>query len=236
MKTMPKHLRSLVVVNLFGVLFANLAHAGLFSTALSDEDAKSLKRIGIASSLGHKLRGQQVGLTVIGNRHFEVDLPDWTLDADVRMQWIEGITTSGRHTATLEPWEDAPTGNHKATLAAAREKGFDAVLVIEATDNPNDRLLPEGPSLLHKKALGLDRVHPCNSMRADMYRVAVGKRIGFATPDACDYAKSFPPVQAWHENWTDYSDDDKRLVLDGVTAHVRKQIYMILTRLNLQRQ
>jgi hypothetical protein len=92
-----------------------------------------------------------------------------------------------------------------------------------------------GPSLLHKKALGLDRVHVCNSMRADMYRVADGKRIGFEIPDACDYTKSLPPAQAWHENWADYSDDDKRLVLEEISAHVRKQIYMVLATLNLQR-
>jgi hypothetical protein len=72
-------------------------------------------------------------------------------------------------------------------------------------------------------------------MRADMYRVADGKRIGFEIPDACDYTRSLPPAQAWHANWADYSDDDKRLVLEEVSAHVRKQIYMVLATLNLQR-
>ena len=43
------------------------------------------------------------------------------------------------------------------------------------------------------------------------------------------------PAQAWHDNWADYSDDDKRVVLEEVSAHVRKQIYMVLTTLNLQR-
>jgi hypothetical protein len=176
-----------------------------------------------------------VGLTVFGNRHFEADLPDWTLDAEVRKQLLEEISASGRLTAALEPWQGAPTGNYKSTLAAAHEKSFDAVLVIETTTNPNDRLLPEGPSLLHKKALGLDKVHVCNSLRADMYRVADGKRIGFEIPDACDYTKSLPPAQAWHENWAEYSDDDKRMVLEAVSVHVRKQIYMVLTTLNLRR-
>jgi hypothetical protein len=232
---MRKPFAILIFVSMLGVLLAHSANAGLFSTALSDENAKDLKRIGISSSLGHKLQGQQVGLTVFGNRYFEADLPDWTLDAEVRKQLLEEIPASGRLTAALEPWEGAPTGNYKATLAAAHEKGFDAVLVIETTDNPNDRLLPVGPSLLHKKALGLDRVHVCNSMRADMYRVADAKRIGFEIPDACDYTKSLPPAQAWHENWADYSDDDKRLVLEEVSAHVRKQIYMVMATLNLQR-
>jgi hypothetical protein len=41
-----------------------------------------------------------------------------------------------------------------------------------------------------------------------------------------DYTKSLPPAQAWHENWADYSDDDKRPVLGEVSALVRKQMYM----------
>lgn len=232
---MRKPFATLIFVSTLGVLFALPANAGLLSAALSDENAKGLKHIGVSSVLGHKLQGQQVGLTVFGNRHFEADLPDWTLDAEVRKQLLEEISASGRLTATLEPWEDAPAGNYKSTLAAAREKGFDAVLVIETTANSHDRLLPGGPSLQHRKVLGLDKVYVCNSMRADMYRVADGKRIGFEIPDPCDYSRSLPPAQAWHDNWADYSDDDKRVVLEEVSAHVRKQIYMVLTTLNLQR-
>jgi hypothetical protein len=217
-------------------LFAQPAAAGLFSTALSDADAGTLKRIAIISLFGHRLQGQQIGLTVFGNRHFEADVPDWSLDAEVRKLLQEEAAASGRVHGALEPWEDVPGGDRKSILAAAREKGFDAVLVAEPTDNPHDRLLPAGPTLLHRKLMGLDKVHVCNSMHVLIWRVADGKTIGYSVPDPCDYTRSLPPAQAWHDNWSGYSDDERRAVLEQVTAYVHKQIQIALIELNLQRR
>jgi hypothetical protein len=231
-----KLLPLLVVLGAVGLLLTHPANAGLFSKSVSDADAKDLKRIGIASPLGNKLQGQQVGLTVFGNAHFDTDLPDWTLDAEVRKQLLEEISASGRLTATLEPWLNAPADNWKSIVSVGRAQGFDAVLVVEPVQNENDRLLPPGPSLRHNKLMGLDRVHICNSTKVEMYRISDGKRIAFAMPNPCDYTKSLPPEQGWHANWAGYSDEEKRAVLEAILAFVHKQMYEVLTTLNLQRR
>jgi hypothetical protein len=218
-----------------GALLAQGASAGLFTTALSDADARDLKRIAIVSVLGHRLQGQQIGLTVFGNRHFDADLPDWTLDADVRGLLQEEVAASGRLSGTLELWEDAPGGDRKTLLAAAREKGFDAVLIAQPTDNPNAPMLPAGPALLHRKVMGLDKLHVCDSMNVLIWRVADGKMIGHSVPDPCDYMQSLP-AQLWHDNWSEYSDDERRTALEQIEAHVRKQIRIALIDLNLQRR
>jgi hypothetical protein len=216
-------------------LLAQRVSAGLFTSALSDANARDLKRIAVVSVLGHRLQGQQIGLTVFGNRHFDADVPNWTLDADVRALLQQEVAASGRVSGSLELWEDPPGGDRKTILAAAREKGFDAVLIAQPTDNPNARMLPAGPALLHRKVMGLDKLHVCDSMDVLIWRVADGKMIGYSVPDPCDYMQSLP-AEVWHDNWSEYSDDERRTALEQTEAYVRKQIHIALIELNLQRR
>jgi hypothetical protein len=48
------------------VALTSATYAGLFTTALSTEDASQLKRVAVVSVVGDTLRARQVGLTVFG--------------------------------------------------------------------------------------------------------------------------------------------------------------------------
>jgi len=134
--------RTAAVVILFLVSVAP-AFAGLFTTALSPEDASQLKHVAVVSVLGNTLHARQIGLTVFGNKGFDAPVPDWGLDADVRKYMQERIVASGRIKGDVEPLEVA-VSERKAMLALARDKGFDAIVAVLPEQDPNDRLLPPG--------------------------------------------------------------------------------------------
>jgi hypothetical protein len=73
------------------VALTSVAYAGLFTTALSTDEASKLTRVAVVSVLGDTLRARQVGLTVFGNKSFEASIPNWPLDAGVRALMQERI-------------------------------------------------------------------------------------------------------------------------------------------------
>ena len=93
-------------------------YAGLFTTALSTEDASQLKRVAVVSVVGDTLRARQVGLTVFGNKSFDASKPDWALDADVRalMQKRDQCTRLPIAAVWYDKWSDYTDAEKHTTL------------------------------------------------------------------------------------------------------------------------
>jgi hypothetical protein len=211
------------------VALTSAAYAGLFTTALSIEDASQLKRVAVVSVLGDTLRARQVGLTAFGNKSFDAPIPDWALDADVRALMQERIIASARIKGVVELLV-VPTSDKKAILALARESGFDGVVATLPEEDANERFLAPGPGIMYKNALGLNHLRACDGMVVRMWRVSDGKQIGYGHPDQCTL---LPIAAVWHDKWSDYTDAEKHTTLELVQSFVRQQITMALSDLRL---
>jgi len=210
-------------------LASTSALAGLFSTVLSDADAKQIKRLAVVSALGDILHARQVGLTVFQNRSFDTVVPNWSLDAAVTSQLKETIVASGRITGEIVPLVVFPP-DKKTLLATAHAQGFDAVLAVLPEENVHDSSIVPGAILLRRKLPGVDKLYPCNGMALRMYRVADGRQIGFAVPSACS---DTPKALVWHDAWTDFTTDEKSMTLDAVKFYIRQQVGMALVSVNI---
>jgi hypothetical protein len=211
------------------VALTSAAYAGLFTTALSTEDASQLKRVAVVSVLGDTLRARQVGLTVFGNKSFDAPIPDWGLDADVRALMQERIIASARIKGVVEPLV-VSTSDKKAILVLARESGFDGVVAALPEEDPNDRFVAPGPGTMYKNALGINHLRACDGMVVRMWRVSDGKQIGYGHPDQCT---RLPIAAVWYDKWNDYTDAEKHTTLELVQSFVRQQVTMALSDLRL---
>jgi hypothetical protein len=208
------------------------AMAGLFTTALSPDDALQLKHVAVVSVLGDTLHARQIGLTVFQNKSFDASVPDWALDAGIRTYLQEKIAASGRIKGDVEPLV-VPTSDRKAILALARDATFDAVIAVLPEQDPNDRLLPPGAGITRRKLPGLDHLHACDGMVVRIWRVADGKQIGYSHPNQCT---ARPIAGVWHDNWSDFTEEEKHTTLELVRSFVQQQIEMTLLDLRLQPQ
>ena len=213
-------------------LASTSAFGGLFSTALSDADAKQIKRLALVSALGDTLHGRQVGLTVFQNRSFDAVVPNWGLDAAVTSQMKEAIVASGKIAGEIVPLDVSPP-DIKTLLATARAQGFDAVLAVLPEANVHDSSIVPGAILLRRKLPGVDRVYPCNGMVLRMSRVSDGRQIGFAVPSACS---DMPKALVWHDAWADFTADEKRVTLDAVKSYIHQQVGTALGTANISAQ
>ena len=115
-------------------------------------------------------------------------------------------------------------------MAEAKAQRFDGVLIVLPQANPQDHTIAPGITLLHCKALGLDKVHPCNVVTARIFRLSDGGQIGFATPDPCNYAKN---TQIWHDTWAEFADDEKKTTLDALQEFTLIQLRSALVKMKL---
>ncbi len=149
-------------------------------------------------------------------------------DAKVRAFLQERIVASGRTSGTVERLV-VTTSDRKAILALARD--FDAVVAVLPEDNPNDRLLPAGPGITRRKLPGLDHLYACDGMAVRIWRVADGKQIGYGHPNPCT---ARPINGVWHDQWAEYTDEEKRATVELVSTFVMEQLGMALVDLKLQ--
>jgi hypothetical protein len=212
------------------VLVSSPSHAGLFGTALSDADAKQVKRLAVVSALADTVHGRMVGLTVFSNKGFDAPVPDWGLDKAVARQMQSRIIESGRISGNVVAI-DGPFSDMKQVFALASEQGFDTVLAVLAVNNSNDRLLAPGMSVARRKLAGLDHINLCGSMILRMYRVADRKQIAVAMPDPCSYSKT---NAVWHDNWADYTDAEKQETLSALGDRARTLVGEGLIELNFR--
>ena len=211
------------------VLASPSAFADLFSTVLSDADAKQIKRLAIVSLLGDTLHARQVGLTVFQNRSFDVAVPDWGLDTAVTAQVKEAVVSSGKIKGEVAPLV-APLPDRRTLIATARAQGFDSVLAVLPEENVHDSSIVPGAILLRRKLPGVDKLYPCNGMTLRMFRVSDGKQIAYAVPSACS---DMPKALVWHDKWTDFTVDEKRVTLDAVVSYIHEQVRSALVTVNV---
>jgi hypothetical protein len=203
--------------------------AGLFSTTLSDSDAKQIKRLAIVSALGDTLHARQVGLTVFQNRSFDAAVPNWGLDEAVTSQLKEAIVASGKIAGEVVPLVVSQS-DKKSLIATARAQGFDAVLALLPEGNVHDGSIVPGAILLRRKLPGVDKVYPCSGMTLRMFRVTDGSQIAYTVPSACS---DVPKALVWHDAWADFTTDEKRVTLDGVASYIHEQVHTALVTVNL---
>jgi hypothetical protein len=217
--------------SVFFLVFATAspAIAGLFSTALSADDAAQLKHVAVVSSLGDILHASQVGVTVFGNKAFDASVSNWALDASMRTYLLDKIVASGRINGSVEPLV-TPTAEQKSILALAREGNFDTVVALVPFQNLHDPRLPTGPGLLRRKLPGVDKLYACNSMVMRIWRVNDGKQIGYSFVDPCTKE---PIAGVWHDNWNEFTDEEKRSILDLVRSFAEQQILIALRAVRL---
>jgi hypothetical protein len=221
-------------IRLIGTLAITLvsspSHAGLFGGALSENDAKQIKRLAVVSSLADTVHGRLVGTTVFSNKGFDVPIPEWGLDKTVARQLQSRVVESGRITGDVVPLDGSFT-DMKKVFSLAGERGFDTVLAVLAIQNSNDRLLSPGMSIARRKFMGLDRVNLCGSLILRMYRVSDRKQIAVAMPDPCNFAKT---DVVWHDNWAEYTDDERQTALNALSDLARALVGAGLTDLNFR--
>jgi hypothetical protein len=221
--------RWLSIVAMIGLASAP-ASAGLFTTALSDADAHQIKRLAVVSTLGDIVHGQVEGLTAFQNKSFTAPAPDWGLDAAVTKLLQEDIVASGRIDGEITPLE-VPSPKTSAIIAAAREQGFDAVLALQPQEDPHDRLVGPGPTLLHRKLPGFPaKTIACNGMSVYMYRTVDRREIGHAIAFSCPNNYS---TIVWHDSWGEFSEEEKHVALDALKAFVEQQADEALVTLKM---
>jgi len=205
------------------------AMAGLFNSTLTPAESQKIQHLAVVSILGETLHGRQIGLTVFGNKGFDEQVLNWGLDGDARSHLLEKIVASKKFAGSIEPLV-VVADDQKAILALAREGNFDAVIAVLPVDNPHDRLLPAGPGIIRKKALGIDHLRACDSMIIRIWRVADGKQLGSGFAYPCAVA---PVAGVWHDKWSDFTEEEKRSTLESIRSFVIGQIDRALIDLKI---
>ena len=59
-----------------------------------------------------------------------------------------------------------------------------------------------------------------------IWRVADGKQIGYSHPNQCT---ARPIAGVWHDNWSDFTEEEKHTTLELVRSFVQQQIEMTLS-------
>jgi len=179
--------------------------------------------------MGNILHGRQVGLTVFQNKFFDASVTDWNLDADVTKDLVERIAAGGKIGGEAVSMV-TPSTKQIDIIREAKAEGFDDVLIVMPEENVHDRTLGSGVTLLHKKALGLDRVHPCIVGAMRLFRVSDSKQIGASVLEPCSYAKN---SLVWHDTWEAFSDEEKQTTLAALQEHSLERVRLALVELKL---
>lgn len=204
--------------------------AGIFDSPLSDNDAKQIRKLAVVSTLGDGFRGQTEGLTVFQNKSFVANAAGWGLDKAIATQLSDSIVAYGKIVGEVAPLP-VPASAKKAIIAAARDQGFDSVLALQPQEDPHDRLIGPGPTLVHRKAPGFSaHTDPCNGMSVYMYRTADEKQIAHVIAYSCPNRFHALP---WHDTWEEYSDVEKQTTLEAIQAFVSEQGETALAALHL---
>jgi hypothetical protein len=205
------------------------AFAGLFSTSLSPEDARQIKRFAVVSVMGDTVHGKSVGLTVFQNKSFDASIPGWNLDATVTKDLVEHVVAGAKIGGEVVPLSTSST-KESDILSEARAQGFDAVLAVLPEENVHDRSIGAGVTLLHRKIPGVDKVHPCTVVAVRVFRVSDGKQIGVSFADPCSYARN---SLVWHDSWEGFSEEEKQATLTALEEFALQHLRSALVSLHL---
>lgn len=203
------------------------ASGGILTPGLSDTDTASFKRLAVISALGDTLMGRSMGLTVFNNKTFRTTLPNRDLDDSFTTDMKSTIAASGRIKGEVAALSTASLDT-ESILAAARELGFDAVVVMQPAEDTQFHMTDPGLSVW--RTGGGHKSFTCNSMRIVVLRVSDGKQIASASDYRCP---SYSNLPFWHDSWEEFSEAEKGAVSGAMKAFVEHQIDQTLKKLKL---
>ncbi|HWX34517.1 MAG TPA: hypothetical protein VNZ53_44700 [Steroidobacteraceae bacterium] len=203
------------------------ASGGILTPGLSDTDTASFKRLAVISALGDTLMGRSMGLTVFNNKTFRTTLPNRDLDDSFTNDMKSTIAASGRIKGEVAALSTASLDT-ESILAAARELGFDAVVVMQPAEDTQFHMTDPGLSVW--RTGGGHKSFTCNSMRIVVLRVSDGKQIASASDYRCP---SYSNLPFWHDSWEEFSEAEKGAVSGAMKAFVEHQIDQTLKKLKL---
>jgi hypothetical protein len=203
------------------------ASAGIFSSGLTEADIASFKRVAVISALGDTLMGRSIGLTVFNNKSFKTTLPNRDLDDSFTAEMKSTIIASGRIKGEVAALATTSLDS-ESILAAAREQGFDAVLLMQPAEDTQFHM--NDPGLSVWRTGGGQKSFTCNSMRIAVLRVSDAKQLASASDYHCP---SFSNLPFWHNSWEEYTDEQQATVFTAMKAFVSHQIDEALKKLKL---
>jgi|SRR5215472_13229623 len=214
---------------LAAAILAAPASAGRFTNfvELAPDDAQQIKHLAVVSFLGDTLRGAKRGLTLFQSKSFDAKVPDWGLDAVIRTDMQSRVVASRRIKGSVDVLV-VPVSDKKVILDLAREGGFDAVIAALPERVPEFPMVDYSPAILSQGDL-----YACAGMAIHIWRVSDGKQIAVSQPGQCSFGMPLKGV-AWHDNWNDFTDDEKRTTLEGVRAFILQKIAFAFDELALQ--
>jgi len=193
---------------------------------------RALGNIGVVSLLGSTFHATRLGLTVFGNSDSSADVADWAIDQDT-MEFLRSTLAANdyvvstlditpRRADDLYSQERPSRPDYDALVRLAKEQGFDTLIVVSRSGvSTNDRIQP-GFGLYAQAAA----VFPYASMFLAIRDVKTGRRIasevGYASEDFLD------KTIKWRDRLEDYSDAERHRILDGIEAHIHKELFRML--------
>lgn len=151
---------------------------------VSEDDLKSIKRLGVVSLLGDSFQGVSVGTTVFNNQSFSSPVPDWQVDAHASTTALDLLKTNTRlSTALLDRTrlspEQAQAEGGKLLWQAAEQQGFDRLVVIRPGVSDNNPFFRPSFGLFERSLLGSGRRCVYAAFVVDVYDVASRKPIAW---------------------------------------------------------
>jgi hypothetical protein len=217
------------------VVVCGASHAGMFSHHLSDKDAAGIHHIAVVSLVGDKLHIDKIGLTVFNNAAQEVPVPQWTMDSLITLNAVKEIQAGGRFAADrlhLEAGEVSVAedgtmskADRRFLIERARAQGADTLLMVAATQNPNDRSLSPGYGLYDRRLFGHDGVFLLASVRLAVIRVDDDSVLAQSFPDPLVLTSHpWPKPSTWQEMSADQQADLEKTIKEHVIGQMSKAI------------
>jgi hypothetical protein len=146
-----------------------------FRTDLRPEDRQQIKSIGVVSTLGDTFRMNYCGTTIFQNKSLAIDVSDWRVDAFASAEAAKAIGEIGGYDVQVIALDEP--GVEKA-IAAARDSGLDAVLIITPVTYDNAAGTARGLSFVRADAFGNRYEVSCAVISANIHSVRTGQRLG----------------------------------------------------------
>lgn len=227
----------------------------LFATSVShadDDHQQAPRNIAVVSQFENTMYKIRVGLTVFNNTEQSREV-DWHIaensEADMvaflKMKGVVGNIQPLTQTGPRARAGEGTDAEQAGIIQAARDAGFDTLVLIQPSDNINFRFFKPGYGVCGVgHIMGLD-VGPYAAFMVVVYRTADAKRIDwrwgyrsmnspfdFDSRGPCTDFEKYPVP--WKDAITDYTDADLATIETSVKARIKAGIERALDGLDLQ--
>jgi hypothetical protein len=206
---------------------------------IADGDHAMFKKVGVASLLGPNFHAEHIGITVFNNVDYDAPVADWEIDKVLADQAVELLRSTNRYdVARLDlagmSADRLLADNHKALYSLAAQQGIDALVVAIPGVSENFHLMHPGYGLDDRSVIVFKRQCIYAAYTLQVLQVTTQKSAGW------DWGGGAPcepgsgeQVVPFKDKFDDYSEDEKRILRDRVTAWIRKSVAISLDYLNM---